>query len=168
VSERQLARRLGVSQPAIAKIEAGRVKNLELRTLVRFAAALGARIRIAIEKGQSRGGRWCLRKVGGMAERAAERRATMICPTCAGAKVVRGLGCSPDSGCRPIELACFDCQGTGAIPEERAAWIEEGERLRKDRRGRGLSLREEAKRRRISPVELSAMEHGRVKPTWPT
>ena len=52
VSQSQLAQRLGVTQPAIAKIEAGRVKNLELRTLVRFAAALGARVRIAIEKGR--------------------------------------------------------------------------------------------------------------------
>jgi DNA-binding XRE family transcriptional regulator len=54
VSQSQLARRLGVTQPAIAKIEAGRVKNLELRTLVRFAAALGARVRIAIERGRPR------------------------------------------------------------------------------------------------------------------
>ena len=52
VSQTQLARMLGVTQPAIARIESGRAKNLELKTLVRFAAALGARVRIAIEKGR--------------------------------------------------------------------------------------------------------------------
>ena len=54
VSQSQLSRMLGVKQPAIAKIESGRAKNLELRTLVRYAAALGARVHIAIEKGRSR------------------------------------------------------------------------------------------------------------------
>lgn len=52
LSQSQLARILGVSQPAIAKIESGRVKNLELRTLVRYAVALGGRVKIEIEKGR--------------------------------------------------------------------------------------------------------------------
>lgn len=50
VSQRQLAEILGVSQPAIAKIESGTVKNLEIKTLVRYAMALGGRVRIAIEE----------------------------------------------------------------------------------------------------------------------
>lgn len=50
VSQRQLAKILGVSQPAIAKIESGTVKNLEIKTLVRYAMALGGRVRIAIEE----------------------------------------------------------------------------------------------------------------------
>lgn len=50
VSQRQLAKILGVSQPAIAKLEAGKAKNLELKTLVRYAVALGGRVRIAIEQ----------------------------------------------------------------------------------------------------------------------
>ncbi len=54
ISQSQLARMLGVTQPAIAKIESGRAKNLELRTLVRYAAALGARVHIAIENGRPR------------------------------------------------------------------------------------------------------------------
>lgn len=54
VSQRELAERLGVSQPAIAKIEAGRAKNLELRTVVRYAAALGARVWFGITKGRRR------------------------------------------------------------------------------------------------------------------
>ena len=53
LSQSQLAGILGVSQPAIAKIESGRVKNLELKTLVRYAAALGGRVKIEIEKGRN-------------------------------------------------------------------------------------------------------------------
>ena len=50
VSQRALAKRLGVSQPAIAKIESGKVKNVGVVTLARYAAALGGRVRIEITK----------------------------------------------------------------------------------------------------------------------
>ena len=50
VSQRQLAKTLGVSQPAIAKIESGKVKNLELRTLVRYATALGGSVKIEVRR----------------------------------------------------------------------------------------------------------------------
>lgn len=50
LSQRALAERVGVSQPVIARIESGAVKNIQLRTLVRTAEALGARVRISIEK----------------------------------------------------------------------------------------------------------------------
>jgi predicted XRE-type DNA-binding protein len=50
LSQSQVALLLGVSQPAIAKLESGRVRNLELRTLVRYATALGARIVIHVER----------------------------------------------------------------------------------------------------------------------
>jgi predicted XRE-type DNA-binding protein len=50
LSQRQLARMLGVRQPVIAKMESGKAKNLELRTLVRAATALGAQVKIAIRK----------------------------------------------------------------------------------------------------------------------
>jgi len=49
LSQRQLARIAGLAQPMIARIESGKVKNLELKTLVRLAAALGARVRIDLE-----------------------------------------------------------------------------------------------------------------------
>src|SRR3989304_264245 len=39
ISQRELARILGVSQPAIAKLESGRVKNVQLKTLARLAPA---------------------------------------------------------------------------------------------------------------------------------
>lgn len=48
LSQRELARRLGVSQPFVAKLESGRVKNMELRTLVRTVAALGGELRVVI------------------------------------------------------------------------------------------------------------------------
>ena len=48
LSQRQLADRLGVSQPFVAKLESGRLRNLELRTLVRTVAALGGEVRVSI------------------------------------------------------------------------------------------------------------------------
>ncbi len=50
LSQRQLARMLGVRQPVIAKIESGKAKNLELRTLVRTATALGGEVKIEIRQ----------------------------------------------------------------------------------------------------------------------
>lgn len=50
LTQGQLAQRVGVSQPVIARLEGGRIKNVELRTLTRLAAALGARVKITFEK----------------------------------------------------------------------------------------------------------------------
>jgi predicted XRE-type DNA-binding protein len=49
LSQAQLARLLGVSQPAVAKLESGKAKNLQVKTLVRVATALGGRVRIEIQ-----------------------------------------------------------------------------------------------------------------------
>ena len=49
-SQAQLAERLGVQQPLISKLEGGGTKDVKLSTLVKVAAALGARIRITFEK----------------------------------------------------------------------------------------------------------------------
>ena len=43
-TQAQVAAELGISQPAVAKIEAGKVKNLD--SLRRYAAAVGCRIKI--------------------------------------------------------------------------------------------------------------------------
>lgn len=64
VSQRQLAKILGVSQPAIAKIESGKAKNLELKTLVRYAVALGGRVRIAIDEDERTRSKPAARRVG--------------------------------------------------------------------------------------------------------
>jgi transcriptional regulator with XRE-family HTH domain len=51
VSQKQIADALGISQQRVAKLESGQVANLELRTIVRMAAALGARVRVRLEVG---------------------------------------------------------------------------------------------------------------------
>ena len=48
LSQRQVARLVGVSQPAVAKLESGTVKNLQLKTLVRMVTALGGRLEVEI------------------------------------------------------------------------------------------------------------------------
>ncbi len=50
VSQTILAQMIGVSQPAIAKLESGRAKNVEIRTLARYVAALGGRLKIEVVK----------------------------------------------------------------------------------------------------------------------
>jgi DNA-binding Xre family transcriptional regulator len=54
LSQRELARRIDVSQPVIARIESRRIKNVTLKTLVRAAAALGARLKIELEVSPTR------------------------------------------------------------------------------------------------------------------
>ena len=49
-------RMIGVSQPAIAKLESGRARNVELKTLVRYAAALGGRLKVDVVREPR--GRW--------------------------------------------------------------------------------------------------------------
>lgn len=47
LTQAQVAERLGISQPAIARIEGGR--NLSVKTLERYAKATGGKLRITIE-----------------------------------------------------------------------------------------------------------------------
>ena len=49
LTQQGLAKLLGTSQPYVAKIESGRVKNLGIKTLVKCAHALGASIAIRME-----------------------------------------------------------------------------------------------------------------------
>lgn len=49
LSQRQAARLLGTSQPYVAKLESGRVKNIGVNTLVRYARALGGTVTIKVE-----------------------------------------------------------------------------------------------------------------------
>ena len=50
LTQAQLAERLGVHQPLISKLEGGGTKDVKLSTLVKVAAALGARVRITFER----------------------------------------------------------------------------------------------------------------------
>ena len=49
LSQRQFAKLLGTSQPYVAKLESGRVKNLGVKTLVKCARALGGSVMIRID-----------------------------------------------------------------------------------------------------------------------
>lgn len=54
LSQRALAELVGVKQPVIARIESGKARNRELKTAVRIATALGARVvKISLEKDKS-------------------------------------------------------------------------------------------------------------------
>ncbi len=48
LSQRALAQRLGISQPAVAKIESGRAANLQLRTLLRIVTVLGGELVLSV------------------------------------------------------------------------------------------------------------------------
>lgn len=47
-SQAQLAARVGISRSAIARLESAQPGNIELRTLVRVAAALGAHLDVSV------------------------------------------------------------------------------------------------------------------------
>jgi DNA-binding XRE family transcriptional regulator len=49
VSQAQLAKIVGVSQPVIARIESGGVRNLTMGTIIRTASALGGSVEIRIK-----------------------------------------------------------------------------------------------------------------------
>jgi transcriptional regulator with XRE-family HTH domain len=51
LSQRALAQILGTSQPYVAKLESGKIKNLGVKTLVKAATALGGRLTLKIEPG---------------------------------------------------------------------------------------------------------------------
>ena len=49
LTQRQVAKLLGTSQPYVAKLESGRVKNIGVGTLVKYAQALGATVSVQIK-----------------------------------------------------------------------------------------------------------------------
>lgn len=55
LTQRQLAERMGVTQAVVAELESSAPRKIELRTLVRAAAALGATLRISLEIAAPRG-----------------------------------------------------------------------------------------------------------------
>ena len=66
--------------------------------------------------------------------------------------------------CNLERIQCSDCKGSGRLDKTRLEWIKAGEAMFRDRVDRDMSLREEAKRRGMTPRELGDMEHGRVQP----
>ena len=57
LSQRQLAAKLGVTQPVIAKLEAGKARNIGLQTLVRAVKAMNGHIEVSITSATDRRGR---------------------------------------------------------------------------------------------------------------
>ena len=51
ISQRAAARLLGASQPYVAKLESGRIRNVGIRTLVKYATALGGKLTLKIDGG---------------------------------------------------------------------------------------------------------------------
>jgi predicted XRE-type DNA-binding protein len=49
ISQRAAARLIGASQPYVAKLESGRIKNLGVKTLVKYATALGGKLTLKID-----------------------------------------------------------------------------------------------------------------------
>ncbi len=49
ISQRAAARLLGASQPFVAKLESGRIRNVGIRTLVKYATALGGKLSLKID-----------------------------------------------------------------------------------------------------------------------
>jgi transcriptional regulator with XRE-family HTH domain len=49
LTQRQVAKLIGTSQPYVAKLESGRIKNLGVATLVKYARALGATVSVQIK-----------------------------------------------------------------------------------------------------------------------
>jgi len=86
----------------------------------------------------------------------------MICPVCKGKKKSSGIGCG-SQGCRPMEMDCFQCKGTGEITQEMIKWIAMGKKIREQRLNRNISSREEAKRLNILPSAYSDIEIGRTR-----
>jgi transcriptional regulator with XRE-family HTH domain len=64
LTQRQVAMLLGTSQPYVAKIESGRVKNLGVGTLVKYARALGGTVSGQIKPRSTAPRRARLKKAG--------------------------------------------------------------------------------------------------------
>ena len=55
LTQKDVAERIGVSQPLIARLEAGKAPNVQLKTLIRYAAAAGSSVRLSFVAWKRRG-----------------------------------------------------------------------------------------------------------------
>ena len=85
------------------------------------------------------------------------------CPDCDGTGRSRGISLvhMANGRCEPMRMPCRTCNGWGDVPADYPERLAAAEALRRDRIGRDMSLREEAKRLGISAHELSDREHVR-------
>ena len=47
LTQKDIAARIGVSQPLVARLEAGKAPNVQLKTLIRYAAAADSSVRLS-------------------------------------------------------------------------------------------------------------------------
>jgi hypothetical protein len=90
----------------------------------------------------------------------------MLCPRCKGTKVITAAHVSYADGSHGygVDFPCDQCGGKGDVPEEMTEWVRVGREMRDERVQRRVILREEAKQRGMSAVELSRMERGVIQP----
>lgn len=90
----------------------------------------------------------------------------MICPECRGEKLIIAshVRFANGSGASNVLMDCVRCAGTGDCSDEMAEWMRVGEAMRKARLSIYRSLSEEAARRGMTAMQLSKMEHGKIKP----
>ena len=96
--------------------------------------------------------------------------ADIKCPDCNGSKqIIAAFVDGYKDGKRwsghNMPMTCFRCKGTGSVPEEMLKWIKHGKILKESRMNPYRNQREEARRRNITPSELSKMEMGYINNT---
>ena len=81
----------------------------------------------------------------------------MICPKCNGKKK---LVCTFP----PKLIACYQCEGSGEVPEEMSEWIDKGKIIKEKRISKRMSHREASMKLGVDGHMLSKMETGRIEP----
>ena len=64
----------------------------------------------------------------------------------------------------PQEVSCWFCKGGGSVSEEKAHLYTRGRIKKGERKERGVSLEDEARRLGITTKQLHALEHGMLNP----
>lgn len=86
------------------------------------------------------------------------------CPLCEGYRTLPTFSDGPRGGAYNPAQMCGLCQGAGEISEQKAEWLRIGKAFRDERVRLGITVFRAAVSLEVSPVELSAMEHGRQDP----
>ena len=88
---------------------------------------------------------------------------TIQCQDCRGSGKMTGLACGPGVS-RFSTWPCSRCKGAGAISVQMALWLRMGEAIRADRIRENCGGRERARMLGLTPLQLNAVEHGKVDP----
>jgi len=83
------------------------------------------------------------------------------CPECKGEKRFWAL-MHYEHKCEWGWMSCYVCGGKGIVTQQKVKLRRYGESIRIDRIKRGLSMREEATRLKLTPYEYSCRETGKV------